>query len=116
MLIGSMLSWKLVPWQAIWFVPLLLLIIRPVSVYLGLLGSSVPALEQRFTGWFGIRGIGSVYYLMYGLVHEIPEGEARMLIGLTLATIVASALAHGITVTPLMKVYANRTSEARSES
>src|SRR5688500_17631650 len=57
-LIGSMLSWKLVPWQAIWFVPILLLIIRSVSVYLGLLGSSVPALEQRFTGWFGIRGIG----------------------------------------------------------
>jgi sodium/hydrogen antiporter len=115
-LIGSMLSWKLVPWQAIWFVPVLLLIIRPVSVYLGLLGSSVPALEKRFTGWFGIRGIGSVYYLMYGLVHEVPEVEARMLIGLTLATIVVSALAHGITVTPLMKFYANRTSEAQSVS
>jgi NhaP-type Na+/H+ or K+/H+ antiporter len=115
-LIGSMLSWALVPWQAIWFVPLLLLIVRPVSVYLGLLGSSVPALEKRFTGWFGIRGIGSVYYVMYGVVHEVPKVEARTLIGLTLGTIVVSALAHGITVTHLMKFYANRTSEARSAS
>ena len=115
-LIGSMLSWELVPWQAIWFAPVLLLIIRPVSVYLGLLGSAVPALEKRFTGWFGIRGIGSVYYLMYGVVHEVPEMEARMMIGLTLATIVVSALAHGITVTPLMKFYAKRTLEARCMS
>lgn len=107
-LIGSMLSWELVPWQAIWFVPVLLLIVRPVSVYLGLLGSSVPAIEKRFTGWFGIRGIGSVYYLMYGVVHEVPKVEARTLIGLTLATIVVSALAHGITVTPLMKFYAKQ--------
>ncbi len=113
-LIGSMLSWKLMPWQAIWFVPVLLLIIRPVSVYVGLLGSGVPALEKRFTGWFGIRGIGSIYYLMYAVVHKIPEGEARALIGLTFATIVVSALAHGITVTPLMKFYAKRTSEASS--
>jgi NhaP-type Na+/H+ or K+/H+ antiporter len=105
-LIGSMLSWKFVPWQAIWFVPLLLLIIRPASVYLGLLGSSVPSLEKRFTAWFGIRGIGSVYYVMYAVSHEVPEGAARTLIGLTLATLVVSALAHGITVTPLMKVYA----------
>ncbi len=112
-LIGSMLSWKVVPWQAIWFVPLLLLIIRPASVYLGLMGSAVPARQKRFTAWFGIRGIGSVYYLMFGLVHGVPEGEARTLIGLTLATMVVSALAHGITVTPLMKVYAKRTSEAR---
>jgi NhaP-type Na+/H+ or K+/H+ antiporter len=115
-LIGSMLSWKWVPWQAIWFIPVLLLIIRPVSVYVGLLGSAVPALEKRFTGWFGIRGVGSLYYVMYGLVHGVSDGEARMLIGLTLATIVVSALAHGITVTPLMTFYANRTSDARSVS
>jgi NhaP-type Na+/H+ or K+/H+ antiporter len=115
-LIGSMLSWEWVPWQAIWFVPVLLLLIRPVSVYLGLVGSAVPALEKRFTAWFGIRGIGSVYYVMYAVVHEVPKGEARTLIGLTLATLVVSALAHGITVTPLMKVYAKRTSEAQSGS
>ena len=112
-LIGSILSWKLVPSQAIWFVPLLLLIIRPVSVYLGLLGSAMPGPEKLLTGWFGIRGVGSVYYLMYAVVHDIPEGEARTLIGLTLATIVVSALAHGITVTPLMKCYTNNGSEFR---
>ena len=85
-------------------------------MYVGLLGSAVPALEKRFTGWFGIRGVGSLYYMMYGLVHGVSDGEARMLIGLTLATIVVSALAHGITVTPLMTFYANRTSDARSVS
>jgi NhaP-type Na+/H+ or K+/H+ antiporter len=86
-------------------VPLLLLLIRPASVSVGLIGADVPARERRFTAWFGIRGIGSLYYLMYAVVHGLGESDAGLLIGLTLATITTSALVHGISVTPLMKVY-----------
>ena len=111
-LIGAMLSWSLIPSAAAWFVPLLLLVVRPVAVAVGLIGSGVPVQQKGYAAWFGIRGIGSVYYLMYAIVHGIDKSDAQVLIGLTLATIAASAIAHGASVTPLMKLY-TRTSEER---
>jgi NhaP-type Na+/H+ or K+/H+ antiporter len=105
LLIGAMLSWHVIPVQAAWFVPLVLLVIRPAAVAAGLLGAGVPKRETRFAAWFGIRGIGSLYYMMYAVVHGLSGPEATLLIGLTLATIVASAVAHGISVTPLMLSY-----------
>ena len=104
-MIGGMLWWAAIPAPAVWFVPLLLLVIRPVSVLVGLFGAGVPAREMRFAAWFGIRGIGSLYYLMYAVGHGVGEADVHLLIGLTLATITASVLAHGISVTPLMHIY-----------
>jgi NhaP-type Na+/H+ or K+/H+ antiporter len=64
--------------------------------------------QRRLTSWFGIRGIGSIYYLMFAVTHGLPEPLARPLIGITLTTIAASIVVHGISVTPLMNRYAVR--------
>ena len=112
-MIGAMLSWELLPIEALWFLPLLFLIIRPVSVELALLGSRAPGTERRLIGWFGIRGIGSLYYLMYAIEHRVPEPIASRLVVLTLTVVAASILAHGISVTPLMARY-RRHPEIRS--
>jgi NhaP-type Na+/H+ or K+/H+ antiporter len=112
-MIGAMLSWPLIPIQTFWFLPLLFLVIRPVSVAIGLWGADVVPQEKRLTAWFGIRGIGSLYYLMYAIEHGLPESQAQLLIGLTLATIVLSTLAHGISVTPLMKLYSRTAPEGK---
>ena len=54
------------------------------------------------TGWFGVRGIGSLYYLMYAIQHGLQEGLALDLVGLTLIAVTLSILIHGISVKPLM--------------
>jgi NhaP-type Na+/H+ or K+/H+ antiporter len=59
--------------------------------------------------WFGIRGIGSVYYLTFAMQHGLPEELSRPLAQLVLATVAVSAVAHGISVTPLMGLYSRRT-------
>lgn len=105
LLVGSMLSFRFLPTSALWFVPLLFLIVRPVSVLMGLVGTRTSRFQRSLFAWFGIRGIGSVYYLAYAIGHGIPEPLARELTGLVLATITASVFAHGISVTPLMKRY-----------
>ncbi|HYO81566.1 MAG TPA: sodium:proton antiporter [Bryobacteraceae bacterium] len=110
-MIGAMLSLDIIPAASLWFVPLLFLVIRPGSVFIGVWGSAFPRRETRFAAWFGIRGIGSLYYLMYAIVHGTPEADARLLIGLTLATVSVSAIVHGVSVTPLMKLYSKRTDE-----
>ena len=71
-LLGGMLSLRTLPAEALWFVPLLLLVIRPAAVVLGLLGSRVSRYQRTLIGWFGIRGIGSIYYLMYAIEHGLP--------------------------------------------
>jgi NhaP-type Na+/H+ or K+/H+ antiporter len=110
--IGALL-WA-VPWQdaAWWFVPLLLLVIRPVSVALGIRGRSASRSQRWLIGWFGIRGVGSIYYLMYALNHGLSGAVADQLVGLTLAVVVASIVLHGVSVTPLMAAYERRSRRA----
>ncbi|HEX9936209.1 MAG TPA: cation:proton antiporter [Longimicrobium sp.] len=106
LLLGGMISWSFLPPAALWFIPLLLLVIRPVAVYLGLLGSRTTSAQRRLIAWFGIRGIGSVYYLTFAMQHGLPEALGRPLAALVLATVAVSVVVHGISVTPLMNRYA----------
>ncbi|MCY1547795.1 hypothetical protein D9M68_838730 [compost metagenome] len=55
------------------------------------------------TAWFGVRGIGSLYYLMYAIQHGLPEPLALQLIQLTLIVVALSILLHGLSVKPMMK-------------
>ena len=103
--IGALLA--AVPWEhaAWWFVPLLLLMIRPLAVRLGMAGTRVSRGQRLLMGWFGIRGVGSLYYLMYALNHGLPPELGDRLVALTLSVVVASIVVHGISVTPLMAAY-----------
>lgn len=103
--VGALLwavQWQHASW---WFVLVLLVVIRPASVWAGLVGSPVSPTQRRLMGWFGIRGIGSLYYLMYAINHGVPEPLAQQLMALTLSVIVASVVVHGVSVTPLMMFY-----------
>ena len=69
----------------------------------------LPAASGRLIAWFGIRGVGSVYYLMYAIEHGLPEELARTLTtGIVLSTVAVSVVVHGISVTPLMSAYSKR--------
>jgi sodium/hydrogen antiporter len=103
--IGALLwavDWHPAAW---WFVPLLLLVIRPLSVRLGLSHATVSSGQRWMIGWFGIRGVGSLYYLMYAVNHGLDQALADQLIGLTVAVVVTSIVVHGTSVTPLMAAY-----------
>ena len=101
--------------EVLWFTPLLFLVIRPVSVAVGLLGTGVKGSQRRLMAWFGIRGIGSLYYLLYAISHEIQPALAQRLLSITVAVVVASVFAHGISVTPLMKRYEKRKASNKRE-
>lgn len=103
--IGALLwtvEWEHAQW---WFVPGLLLGVRPLAIWLGLLGSRSTSPQRWLIAWFGIRGIGSLYYLMYAINHGLPDPLAARLTALTLSVVVASIFVHGISVTPLMSAY-----------
>jgi len=113
LVVGALLATVAFRSEVLWFIPLLFLVIRPLAVYLGLLGTRVEPAQRRLIAWFGIRGIGSIYYLMYAITHELKEGLADRLLSITLAVVVASVLAHGVSVTPLMNRYEKRKGQGR---
>jgi sodium/hydrogen antiporter len=108
LLVGTMLAPQFLSTANLWFVPLLLLVIRPAAVGLGLIGCSLDHSQRGMISWFGIRGIGSLYYLMFAIVQGVPTEVARELVSLTLWVIVVSVVVHGISVTPLMNWYQSR--------
>jgi NhaP-type Na+/H+ or K+/H+ antiporter len=109
-ILGSLLVPLLpeLPPAALWFIPLLLLVIRPAAVLIGLLGSATEPAQRRLSAWFGIRGIGSLYYLMYALTHGLESDLARLLAAITALTVAVSIVVHGISVTPLMQRYSRQ--------
>jgi sodium/hydrogen antiporter len=85
-------------------VPVLLLVIRPLATAIAFVGSGLPARDRAFIGWFGIRGIGSLYYvavvLGFGL---LSADDARTLFWTMAICVVVSIVVHGVTATPLAR-------------
>ena len=105
LLIGGTLfldSWS---WRAVALALFLFVVARPLSVLVGLLGTRSSWPIRGMVGWFGVRGIGSLYYLMYAIQHGLPETLALELIQFTLIVVSLSILAHGTSVKPLMGLF-----------
>jgi NhaP-type Na+/H+ or K+/H+ antiporter len=84
---------------------LLLFVIRPVGVWLSMLGSRIPAPTLCLFGWFGIRGVGSLYYLTYAFGKGLKGETGELIAWITYITIIISVILHGISATPLMNWY-----------
>lgn len=108
LLMGIMLSATTLRWEGVLLAVLLFLVVRPLSVGVSLLGERVRRSQCWMMGWFGIRGIGSLYYLMYVLQYDWPLEQKQLLVSLVLTTVTISVLVHGISATPLMDQYHSR--------
>jgi len=108
LVVGAMLAFTSFNLNAILFALLFFMVIRPIATWLGLIGADVSGDQRRLISWFGIRGIGSIYYLMYAINRGLPNSLAEFIIAITLTTVAASIVLHGISVTPLMSLYARR--------
>jgi NhaP-type Na+/H+ or K+/H+ antiporter len=108
LMVGAMLPYAVPVPGLWWFVPLLLLVLRPASVLVATVGEGVSARQRAMMGWFGIRGIGSVFYLLWALRQGVGGSTAQALVSLTLWTVASSIVVHGLTAQPLMRRYAAR--------
>lgn len=102
LLVGGSLfvnSWS---WPAVATALFLFLVARPLGVFIALAGGRSARPLQGMTAWFGVRGIGSLYYLMYAIQHGLSEPLALQLMQVTLIVITLSILLHGVSVKPLI--------------
>ncbi|WP_366516529.1 sodium:proton antiporter [Microcoleus sp. PH2017_20_SFW_D_A] len=87
---------------------LLIFLIRPVGAWISTIGSRLHPASRWLCGWFGIRGVGSIYYLTYAFGHGLKGETAEKIAWITFTTIVISVIVHGISATPLMNWYERR--------
>lgn len=83
-------------WGDAIFAAAVLLVIRPVCTWLGLLGSREDRRTRVALGFFGIRGIGSLYYAAYVVANHPPDWNHHLLT-LVALTILFSVVLYGAT-------------------
>ena len=91
--------------QSLLVAGLLFLVIRPLGVWLSMLGGGVPKATRSLMGWFGIKGLGSVYYLTYALGEGVKGDVSEQIAWITYTVVVLSILLHGVSAFPLMSWY-----------
>ncbi len=80
----------------------LIVVIRPAAVALGLAGTRLARGERVFVAWFGVRGIGSLYYAAVVLgLGVVSPAEGQVLFWTATAVIIESIVVHGVSAAPL---------------
>ncbi len=92
---------------------LLLFVIRPVGALISMIGQQSNPVHPWLFGWFGIRGVGSLYYLFYSLGEGLKAEIGEQIAWITVIVVIMSILLHGITSTPLMNWYNQKVSMRR---
>ena len=103
-LLGALLYYHW-DWRAIFLALALFCLVRPLMVVLLVRDPQMSLQHRLFIGWFGIRGIGSLYYLSYALNHGVPDVAVGEVSDLVLSVVALSILLHGLTTQPLLSLY-----------
>ena len=94
--------------QSLLVAGLIFFVIRPLAVWLSMLGSNMPKETTSLMGWFGIRGLGSIYYLTYALGQGLEGEPGEQISWIVYSVVVLSIVMHGVTAAPLMTWYEGR--------
>ena len=90
-------------WIEILVALLILLIIRPLAGWIGLTPGKTGPRERSVIAFFGVRGVGSLFYIAYATQNGyFPDGDRLWsIVGLV---IVGSIIIHGLAATPTMRL------------
>jgi NhaP-type Na+/H+ or K+/H+ antiporter len=94
-------------WQELAFVAAFLLLVRPAAGLAGLAGGRTGPGDRAVISFFGVRGIGSLFYLAFAL-GQADFADAQRLWAVTGLVVAGSVLLHGATATPVMALLDRR--------
>ena len=91
-----------------------LVLVRPLTGWLGLLGGRTGQRERAAIAFFGVRGVGSLYYVAYAMGAGAFAADAEQVWRVATVVVAGSVLLHGVTATPAMRLL-DRLRAARAE-
>lgn len=89
-----------------WIAMLVFFLFRPIGVMIALAVKDIRFSQKILISLFGIRGIGSLYYLSYAISHGLEDPIANRLAGIVLTTITLSIMIHSNVASLMMRRYA----------
>ena len=106
-------------WEGWLLAAVLLVVIRPLSTFISLLGSQVEGKGGRsFVAWFGVRGVGTIYYAATVVgAGVLSRGEEEVVLWTAIACVIVSIVVHGITGGPALRLlFRNLREEERANA
>ena len=82
-------------------------VVRPLAIWLSLIGTDTQNVTRLFYGWFGPRGLATALFALI-VVNEIDASYGEEILNLAVNAVWISALLHGITANPGAKWYASK--------
>ncbi|WP_086664397.1 cation:proton antiporter [Lentzea kentuckyensis] len=97
-------------WLEVAVAAVILLVVRPLTGWLGLLGGRTGPRERAVVSFFGVRGVGSLFYVTYALQEGrfAEQGAVWRIVGLV---VIGSVLVHGLSASPAMWLLDRRREE-----
>lgn len=92
-----------------------LFVVRPLAIWISLIGTKTPAVTRLFFGWFGPRGLATALFTLL-VVHEISAEYGEHVLALAINTVWISALLHGLSAVPGAKWYAARVKRENADT
>ncbi len=89
-------------WREVLVALAFLLAVRPVAGLIGLAGGRTGPRDRIALSFFGVRGIGSLYYLGYALAEGDFGAQAQELWAFVGLVVALSILVHGVSAGPAM--------------
>jgi NhaP-type Na+/H+ or K+/H+ antiporter len=101
-------------WQEVVLAALVLVVVRPAASFVGLLGGCTGPRDRTVIALFGVRGVGSVFYIAYALqAGDFPAAD--QLWRVVALVVIGSIVLHGITATPVMRLLDRTREEAAKD-
>jgi NhaP-type Na+/H+ or K+/H+ antiporter len=94
-------------WNELLFSFAVLLIVRPAAVFLGFIGSKADIRTRLALGYFGIRGVGSLYYISYVVTEVAPDPHYRLAMAVVLVVLISVVL-YGLTTDAAIRLVLRR--------
>jgi NhaP-type Na+/H+ or K+/H+ antiporter len=98
-------------WAAVAIVALTLLVVRPVSIFVSMIGTRLSTATKAFMGWFGPKGVATMAFSLLVLGRNIEEG--RRIFDIAALAVMTSIIVHGLTDHPGSEWMARHAEEER---
>ncbi len=109
-------SWPQFNFLCLLYAVLSLTVVRMLPVAISLIGTRLCPATVLFMGWFGPRGLGSIVLGLVSLEHVSQKPEVPTIRLAVTMTVLLSVLAHGLSATPGINLYARRIADLPTEA
>lgn len=99
-------------WHIVGYILISLFFVRPLAIYISLIGANIPFISKLFLGWFGPRGLATALFALL-VSKDLLDEYSQSILVVAINGVWISALLHGMTASPLGKWYGRYTKTQR---